>query len=277
MIKVIKSGFYTTVQDKGRYHYRHLGVPTGGVMDRFALDIANKMVQNIPDAAVLEITMTGPKLHFNTSARIAITGAYMSPYLNDIPLFNYEPYEVHPGDHLSFGKLIKGFRTYLAVSGGIETQTVLGSRSFAKNITGQLVLKAGDELPLGTRQSIHGLKTVIDDSYLDSEILTVFPGPEFHKLPDEQKRTLFNMRFTVAKENNRMAYQLTEVLPPNTFSMITSATLPGTVQLTPSGKLIILMRDGQTTGGYPRILQLSEASVSKLAQKKTGDRLKLQQ
>ena len=77
----------------------------------------------------------------------------------------------------------------------------------------------------------------------------------------------------MAKENNRMAYQLEEHLCPNTHSMLTSATLPGTVQLTPAGKLIILMMDGQTTGGYPRILQLSERSINLLAQKKYGDKI----
>ena len=275
MIRVIKPGFYTTVQDRGRFDYRHLGVPSGGVMDKLAFETANKIVQNTPDAAVLEITMTGPELLFDTSARIAVTGAYMSPLLNDTPLFNNELYEVSPGDHLSFGKLTKGFRAYLAVSGGINTETVLGSQAFAKNITSRQVLKAGDELYMGNREVVHGVKTVIDDSYLDTETLTVYKGPEFHMLSGEQQRILLHMRFTIAKENDRMAYQLEEAFLSNTFSMITSATLPGTLQLTPSGKLIILMRDGQTTGGYPRILQLSEASVSALAQKKTGDRIKL--
>jgi len=58
------------------------------------------------------------------------------------------------------------------------------------------------------------------------------------------------------------------------MSMLTSATLPGTVQYTPSGKLLILMRDAQTTGGYPRILQLTNDATARLAQKKTGDRFR---
>ena len=68
-----------------------------------------------------------------------------------------------------------------------------------------------------------------------------------------------------------MAYQLDETIDSHSISMLTSATLPGTVQFTPSGKLIILMKDGQTTGGYPRILQLTDKAISILAQKKSGD------
>lgn len=71
-----------------------------------------------------------------------------------------------------------------------------------------------------------------------------------------------------------MAYQLEEKMEGHSISMLTSATLPGTVQMTPSGRFIILMKDGQTTGGYPRILQLTKEAISILAQKKAGDKIK---
>jgi len=109
------------------------------------------------------------------------------------------------------------------------------------------------------------------DSVLDDRELEVFRGPEFDQLTDRQLGKLFSNKFSIAKENNRMAYQLNEVIEGSTGSMLTSATLPGTVQLTPSGKLIVLMKDGQTTGGYPRILQLTDHSISILAQKRSGD------
>ena len=70
-----------------------------------------------------------------------------------------------------------------------------------------------------------------------------------------------------------MAYQLKEQIPGHDVTMLTSATLPGTVQLTPSGKLIVLMKDGQTTGGYLRILQLSDRAISVLAQKREGNQM----
>jgi allophanate hydrolase subunit 2 len=90
-------------------------------------------------------------------------------------------------------------------------------------------------------------------------------------LNKSQLTALFFNDFTIAKEYNRMAYQLKETVDAHGSSMLTSATLPGTVQLTPAGKLIILMKDGQTTGGYPRILQLSDRAIAILSQKKFGD------
>src|SRR5690606_7472652 len=109
------------------------------------------------------------------------------------------------------------------------------------------------------------------ETVLDKTTLEVYRGPEFGQLTDRQLVKLFSNTFSVAKENNRMAYQLNEEIDGVRGSMLTSATLPGTVQLTPSGKLIVLMKDGQTTGGYPRILQLSDYSISILAQKRMGD------
>ena len=108
-------------------------------------------------------------------------------------------------------------------------------------------------------------------NYYDKGKLTVNKGPEYELLNDKQLEYLFAREFSIANENNRMAYQLEETIPGHEISMLTSATLPGTVQLTPSGKLIILMKDGQTTGGYPRILQLSDDAINMLAQKKFGD------
>ena len=109
------------------------------------------------------------------------------------------------------------------------------------------------------------------NSFLDETVLMVSKGPEFKLLDDMQLEQLFINSFTVAKEYNRMGYQFNEKIKEHDWSMLTSATMPGTVQLTPSGKLIILMKDGQTTGGYPRILQLKDKAISILAQKKFGD------
>ena len=104
--------------------------------------------------------------------------------------------------------------------------------------------------------------------------MLVYAGPELDRIDEESRQRLFNAPFTIAKDYNRMAYQLEETVNSHKIPMITSANLPGTVQLTPAGKLIILMRDGQTTGGYPRILQLQESAISILSQKKFGDSLR---
>ena len=277
MLKVIASGFFTTVQDWGRYNYRHKGVPVSGVMDSYSASMANALLENDENDALLEITMTGPKLEFQEPTFIAITGAELSPTLNGKPIASYQVHQVNPGDLLDFGKLINGFRTYLAVKNGLRTGQVLGSRSFYKPITKLNRVKDHMELEYEAVTVFQPkLATVKPEPFHKELQLAVHRGPEYDMLHDAQLNKLFSNKFTIAKENNRMAYQLEDKINGHTSTMLTSATLPGTVQLTPAGKIIILMKDGQTTGGYPRILQLSSKAISVLSQKKYGDKVVFQ-
>lgn len=272
MLKVLKVGFFTSVQDVGRFHHRNKGVPISGSMDQLSVHKANTLLENDVNCAVLEITMTGPTLIFEEETYIVLAGAIISVTLNNEPIHNYKVYKVHIGDILSYGKLEKGFRTYLALKGGFKTKEVLGSRSFFLPITNNNRIEEGDTIPY---KAVNSFKPKISeikvDSFLDEVILEVYKAPEYELLTDRQLEILFSKEFTISKENNRMAYQLVEQIEKHNISILTSATLPGTVQLTPSGKLIILMKDGQTTGGYPRILQLSDKSISILAQKREGN------
>ncbi|WP_417360386.1 biotin-dependent carboxyltransferase family protein [Galbibacter sp.] len=273
MIQVLKPGFLTSIQDKGRFGYRHSGVPISGAMDEVSSDMANALLGNSKDAAVMEITLSGPELLFESDTAIAISGAMMSPTINDNELFNDEVYRIKAGSILKFGKLVRGIRCYLAVSGGFNTKKVLGSRSWYFSVTGVEVLSTGKRLPIAENRSLNknpDLTAAMVHNY-NSSVIEVEQGPEFDLLSEAQKAQLFNGIFNIAKENNRMAYQLKQQIYKHTYSILTSSTLPGTVQLTPSGKLIILMKDAQTTGGYPRVLQLTEASIALLSQKSTSD------
>ncbi|MEM7380015.1 MAG: biotin-dependent carboxyltransferase family protein [Bacteroidota bacterium] len=272
MIKVLHTGFFSTIQDWGRKGYRNKGVPVSGVMDRYSAAMANALLENEETDALLEITMTGPVLTFDAPTFIAFTGADLQATLNDQPIDSYQVHKVETGDTLAFGKLKNGFRCYLAIKGGFLSEKVLGSRSFFRPITAENCIKAGMELPFHTHENFKPKITTIKVASLFEETrLEVLPGPEYGILNDQQRKELLGTVFTIAKENNRMAYQLKQNLDGHSVNMLTSATLPGTVQLTPSGKIIILMCDGQTTGGYPRILQLSQRSISVLSQKKFGD------
>jgi biotin-dependent carboxylase-like uncharacterized protein len=276
MLKLLKSGLYTTVQDLGRFGYRHKGVPVAGAMDNFAAQKTNMLLENPSDAAILEITMTGPTLEFEENTYIALGGADMAIVLNNEPVQNYVVYKINKGDILSYGKLEKGFRGYLAIKDGFRSKVVLGSRSFFKPITAINRLKDKDQLLYEVCKSFEPkIQELKVDSFLDNTVLEVAKGPEFGLMNDKQLEELFFGNFTIAPENNRMAYQLSEPITGHTISMLTSATLPGTVQWTPSGKLMVLMKDGQTTGGYPRILQLSEKAINILSQKKAGDKVSL--
>ncbi|WP_026809243.1 5-oxoprolinase subunit C family protein [Arenibacter latericius] len=275
MLKILKPGFFTTVQDCGRFGYRDKGVPVAGVMDSYAGSRVNALLENEESAAVMEITMTGPTLEFQAETFIVLGGAEMTAMLNNSPIPNYKVIKIKKGDVLSYGRLERGFRSYLAIKDGFKTASILGSRSFYFPVTKNSCIKSLDSLPYTPAgdftPKISEMKV---DDMLDEESLKVYRGPEFDELTDKQLEELFTKEFSVAKENNRMAYQLNETIDGSNLSMLTSATLPGTIQLTPSGKLIVLMKDGQSTGGYPRILQLAEKAIDILSQKKSGDSIR---
>ena len=274
MLKVLKTGFFTTIQDLGRFGYRDKGVPISGAMDRFAVEKGNQLLENPTNAAVMEITMTGPTLQFEVPTYICLSGADISPSLNKQRIENYKVVKVSKGDTLSFGKLNSGFRCYLAIKGGFKTPKILGSRSLYVPVTKNKCLQKDEEIAYeeidAFAPTISEIK--IPDHFMDNT-LEVQRGPEFSILSDDQLTSIFSKSFTVSEKNNRMAYQLAELIQGHSHSMLTSGTLPGTIQITPAGRLIILMKDGQTTGGYPRILQLTEAAICRLAQKKFGDDL----
>ncbi len=278
MLKVIKSGFYTTIQDTGRFGYRTFGVPVSGAMDSYSSQFANALLGNNNDDALLEITMTGPTLHFLEPTLIAVSGAEMHPKLNDSPIKLNTIISILANDVLSFGRIDYGFRAYLAVKGGFLSDKVLGGRSMFKGMTTDNRVKDNDALDYHSFKG--NLKSLNANVKYNNEIIKdlaidVYKGPEFHKLSANKQKQLLSTTFSVSKLNNRMAYQLEPKIENTLEQILTAPVLPGTIQLTPSGQLIVLMRDCQTTGGYPRVLQLTEKAINILSQKTTGNTLKI--
>ncbi|WP_456377632.1 5-oxoprolinase subunit C family protein [Lutibacter sp.] len=277
MLKVLQPGLHTSIQDVGRFGFRNIGVPSSGVMDSISADFANALLNNPKNSAVLEIAMHGPKLEFIVPTTIVISGAEISAKLNNKAISNYKLYSVKSGTILSFGKLQKGLHCYVAVKGGFQTKKILKSRSFYKGITSQGFVKKNDRIPYN-KEIANFIKgnSVINNKkqFFETTILEVYKGPEFELFTkNEQKLVLSNVH-TVSNQINRMGYRLKETYIPHHKTIITSPVLPGTVQVVPTGQLIVLMKDAQTTGGYPRIFQLTEKSIAILAQKKEGDSFK---
>lgn len=276
MIKVLHPGIYSSVQDLGRFGYAKMGVPIAGAMDLFSSQLGNTLLKNQKSDAVIEVTFGMAKLEFTSDTFFCITGADFSQKLNDKAIQTQKVYKGTKGSVLSFGKRKYGARTYIAVQGGILSETVLKSRSFSLGITSKRRLGKGDMLFIENSKpfdykdfsSVKGHNHHFFNSELDC-----FPGPEFDQLNTHQKKRLLNS-FTISEENNRVGYRINEVIENDLDSILTSAVLPGTVQLTPSGKLIVLMRDGQVTGGYPRVLQLSDQAISRLSQKIRDDKIR---
>ncbi len=277
MLKVIKSGFYTTIQDTGRFGHSAYGVPVSGAMDSYSSQFANAILGNANDAALLEITMTGPTLHFLEPTIIAISGANFQPKLNDSPIKMNISISIKTNDIVSFGRVVCGFRAYIAIKNGFLSKTVLGSRSMYKPITSTSRVMNNDTLnynSIANNQRTLNATVKYNKDIFENRILDVYKGPEFKSLPIEKKNKLLETSFSVSKRNSRMAYQLEPAFENNLEPILTAPVLPGTIQLTPSGQLIVLMRDCQTTGGYPRVLQLTEKAINILSQKTTGNTLK---
>ncbi len=275
MLKIHKPGFYTSIQDRGRFHSRHFGVPVSGAMDQEALKRANALLENPADAAVLEITMQGPELEFEAPTFIVLSGAPLDAELDGEKIQMDQVYPVRAGALLTSGHVLEGCRSYLALRGGLLSEEKLGSRSQYFPVTEQPALNRGMEIPYKPCTEFEPkLLKWSTPGHLREIELKVYPAPEFDRLTQKQIQQLFEAEFQLAKEHDRMACQLSPQIEGHSMQIITSATLPGTVQLTPSGRLMILMRDGQTTGGYPRILQLDEDSQNLLSQKRFGDKVR---
>ena len=272
MIKVISKGLYTTIQDKGRFGYRNIGVPSSGYMDSESAETANLIINNPKDNPLIEVTLIGPTLEFEKSAVICITGGEFSPTLNDIKISSYSAIEVNKGDILKINNSSIGSRCYISIQGTIISDTILGSKSFYHQITNSNIIEDGDIFLF--KKNIRTLEQKYTHKKFElNKTINVFRGPEFKCLSNESIKILFNEEFSIGI-NNRMAYNLLEKIQDRVNSIISSGVIPGTVQLTPSGNIIILHRDSQTTGGYPRILQLNEKSLNDLAQLRTGDNIR---
>jgi len=272
-ITVIKPGFYTTVHDEGRFGFAHLRVPVAGAMDRTSFQLANHLLRNPLEAACLEMTMQGAVLEFNEDTQIILCGAEGAISCNGTRMRLNTVLPIHAGDVVEIGNFMDGQRMYMAIRGGITSEITLNSRSYYKGITSHYRVKKGDQIPyghapfMGQPDNAHVKLRKWTKKYSSLE---AYPGPEITQLRTETMDRLFQMDFSISTVQDRMGIQLNELIPNHQKEILTSPVYPGTVQLTPSGKLIILMRDAQVTGGYPRILQLQEEAISLLAQKKPG-------
>ena len=273
-ILVRHPGMHATVQDRGRFGFGHYGVPFSGPMDTYAASLANGLLANDPEDAVLEIALMGPELEFSGPTSMVLCGADLGGKINGKPIGNNRVYGIREGDVLSFGKWTSGCRAYLALRRGFQCPIMLGSRSWYGSVTGVSRLEKGMRLPYSPHEEpLQRTASVREKPYLQASILETFPGPEYNRLDPEQEKILAERSFSLDPDSNRMGIKLLEPIPGEVAPILTGPVLPGTVQLTPSGRLIVLMRDAQVTGGYPRILQLNERGINILAQKIPGEKI----
>lgn len=282
-IQVVKPGWFSTVQDPGRYGYQQYGVPVAGAMDLFSTTAANRLVGNADDAAVLELTLKGPELEFDGDTHIAITGADLSPTIGGTSIPLWECIKVYRGSRVCFGTARTGTRSYLAIAGGIDVPLVLGSRStHCSSETGGFKgrpLRRGDVLHTGRLpQSAEGLmgKRLPDrlvPHYGKTARLRIIPGPQHNLFSATAFATLTGSSYTVTPESNRMGYRLAgpRIVRKAPGHFISDCTAMGALQIPADGQPILLMADRQTTGGYPKIGAVITADLPLAAQLAPGD------
>ena len=274
MIRVLETGIYNSIQDQGRFGLAKKGVPISGAMDTLSAEFGKALLDSDKKDALIEITLGKGKFQFTRPTVFCLTGGDFSPELDGDSIEMNRLYNAKANAVLSFGKRNYGALTYLVVQGGVQSKMVFNSRSFLKGII-QVRLEKGDDLEILQEEELTETKFAkirMQDEHFTARDLTCFPGPEFDQLNENQKNRLFEP-FTLSADQNRVGYRLNEPVENNLDHILTSSVLPGTVQLTPSGKLIVLMKDCQVSGGYPRVLQLSEYAISRLSQKVAGEKV----
>lgn len=290
----IKPGMLSTFQDMGRIGYQHLGVPTAGPMDRRAHQLANLLVGNPVWQATLEITLTGPTIEFSSACCIAITGADLSPKINDQPAALNRPLILREGDRLSFGTRIRGARAYLAIHGGYQLHSVLNSTStYLRSAMGGYqgrALKRDDRVELNKRLEPSDLSSLAQDLwniriYLPASVveqprarIRIIKSNQWMDFTPESCAAMLTETFRISPDSERMGYRLAG--PTLSLStprqMISEATTFGTIQVPAGGQPIVLMADTQTTGGYPKIAYVASVDLPLLAQMAPGDQVRFQ-
>lgn len=284
-VEVIKPGLLTSLQDAGRRGYAHLGLGRAGAVDEPARRLANALVGNAGDEAVLEITLAGPTLRFQHDAVVALTGGLIEARVEGQPLPAWTSCFLPAGSVLRLGGMRHGCRSYLSVRGGFDGASVLGSRSSDLHAGVGRAAQSGDVIDIGERASaswfragrtMQALRWGLDPQpWLDyaRAPLALLRGHHWHALDDASQHALFTQRFMVSKDSNRTGNRL-EGMPLHLrqpLELISEATLPGTLQLPPSGQPIVLLAEAPVTGGYPRIGQLAIVDLPRLAQRRPGD------
>jgi KipI family sensor histidine kinase inhibitor len=282
-VQVIAPGLVTTVQAAPRRGHRRLGVSTAGPLDAVAHASANRAVGNAPTDAALEVTLIGPTLRFLRSTRVAITGADLDAMLEradlgDWPVPLGQAFLARPDNVLRFRGRRSGCRAYVGFAGGIDIPAVLGSRS--TDLTGGFgghagrALLEGDVLSVGRSDGGRPFDPTplpgLDDGITT---LRVVMGPQQDHFAPEIRESFLEDTYSVTATSDRVGCRLNgpKVAALGPFEIVSDGMVPGCIQVPPDGQPIVMLADGPTTGGYPKIATVVTADLGRLAQLVPGE------
>jgi biotin-dependent carboxylase-like uncharacterized protein len=282
MIRVIDAPPFATIQDLGRTGFRSSGVPISGVADRDTALALNALLGNDDNAAMIEWAVAGGKLGFDGDATIAFGGARCDVKLNDTPISPLTAIDVGAGDELNVGHFILGRFLNIAVRGGIDVPLVMGSRStlLSAGIGGfhGRRLRSGDELHVATdvRHASTQRSTSVDT--LAQAPIRITAGPQASLFDDSAWHALLSAELRISRASDRTGYRIDGVELAHTGSdaLPSEPGCVGAVQIPGGGSPIVIMHDGPTIGGYPRIAVICSADLSRFAQLAPGDALRFE-
>ena len=297
---VTRAGFLTSVQDLGRTGFRQFGASTSGALDSFGLRVANLLVENDEGAAGLEITFGGLQLQFTDERVVAWCGGEFDVQVGSTALPAGHAGLLSTGEQLKFGPPQIGCRCWLAISGGIDVPVVLGSRStdLRANFGGfqRRALRDGDELRLCEFRGSSAFAKATADKQTDATerirswtaahdwvkpakpdpALRFIRGVDWNRFNTSTLQRLTREAFTVSPDSDRMGVRLDgpELKRRDKADLISEAVSPGTIQVPPSGKPILLLGDCQTIGGYPKMAHVITVDLGIAAQLRAGDHVR---
>ncbi len=282
MIRVVKPGLFTTVQDRGRYGYAHLGISPAGAADALSLRIANLLVGNDENAPALEMTLLGATLEVDDAAVIAVCGASCECKLGGERLTANMAVEVAAGSVLQCGSTTDGARCYLAVQGGFDVPLVMGSAS--TDIRGRFGgvegrrLQAGDLLRVGKVSGLHPrrLRTSALEAFHREGPIRVTRGAQHDWFSFETYARFLVTPYTVSEQSDRAGLRLKgEAITPREQRQLLTDGIPlGAIQVPQDGQPILLFVDQQTTGGYPKIANVIAADMHRVGQLRPRDEVR---
>jgi biotin-dependent carboxylase-like uncharacterized protein len=281
-IRVAKPGFFSTIQDRGRFGYAHLGISPAGASDALSLRIANLLVGNDDYAPALEMTLAGATVQFEESAIIALSGAKCDCIVGQKRFPMNETVDLSAGEVLQCGTTADGARSYLAIQGGFDVPIVMGSVS--TDVRGRFGGFEGRRLQkedvLHVRKSTNPLVRRLREGCLEAlrgkGPVRVTKGAQRDWFDPDTYAKLLSSRYLVSEQSDRTGLRLQgdAVAPSEKSQLLTDGIPLGAIQVPQNGQPIVLFVDQQTTGGYPKIANVIAADMHRIGQLRPRDQVR---
>ncbi len=271
---VVEPGYLTLVQDAGRPGLGAQGVGASGAFDRAAMRQVHALLGDPPEAAVLEVLAGGLRVRAETDHRLAVTGGIGPVHVDGERVEHGRAFVVHEGQEVAIGLIELGLRAYVGVAGGVQADSVLGSRSAdTMSGLGPAKLTAGDVLEVGTPAHAAEVEDVLALLTSGATTVAAVPGPRDDWFTDDAVRTFFSTAWTVSPRSDRIGVRLEgpALKREVTDELPSEPCVRGSVQVVSAGLPVVLGPDHPVTGGYPVIAVVADDHVDRLAQVRPGE------